>query len=212
MSFSSLSVPFLSLSVTLKNKKYQDEKQREKRLVDKQQCSIADNWLNFIKINNHDPRVLFCICTWIVYIERLLPWPANENHVLVQNVHDFRKCSRVSYMGRLSARFECSHRRGISLFRGILHAVGEGINNEWRRCCAYAYDDYRVLQWKSLAKCSCNGKHRIRFNEAADARSKTRSRANEYFLNPFSRFVVEFSADGLNHFFLSFFYKFHSKV
>lgn len=118
----------------------------------------------------------------------------------------------VSRMGRLSARFECSHRRGISLFRGILHAVGEGINNEWRRCCAYAYDDYRVLQWKSLAKCPCNGKHRIRFNEATDARSKTRSRANEYFFNPFSRFVVEFTADGLNHFFLSFFYQFHSKV
>lgn len=159
--------------------------------------------MNFIKINNAWSSYSFYICSWIVYIERLLPWPANENHVLVQNVHDFRKCSRVSYMGRLSARFECSHRRGISLFRGILHAVGEGINNEWRRCCAYAYDDYRVLQWKSLAKCPCNGKHRIRFNEAADARSKARSRANEYFLNPFSRFVVEFSADGLNQFFLS---------
>lgn len=40
-----------------------------------------------------------------------------------------------------------------------------------------------------------------------------RSRANEYFLDPFSRFVVEFSADGLNQFFLSFFYQnFHSKV
>lgn len=123
--------------------------------------------------------LVFFLYMYLNSLYRLLPWPANENHVLVQNVHDFRKCSRVSYMGRLSARFECSHRRGISLFRGILHAVGEGINNEWRRCCAYAYDDYRVLQWKSLAKCPCNGKHRIRFNEAADARSKARSLARQ---------------------------------